>query len=63
MAYLRISRSTGALMSITADNVALHVSQSWGYYTSFDATMDQSGDNTARAQQVRTLRVDFLSFH
>jgi len=50
-------------MSITADNVALHVSQSWGYYTSFDATMDQSGDNTARAQQVRTLRVDFLSFH
>jgi hypothetical protein len=36
--------STGLLTSITADGVNMTIKQEWGYYTSFDSSLDKSDD-------------------
>jgi alpha-mannosidase len=36
--------STGMLVGLTSDGVVLEVNQTWGYYTSFDSTLDAAGD-------------------
>jgi len=38
----RFDRSTGMLNKISANGVELNVTQSWGYYTSFDSEFDKS---------------------
>ena len=40
-------RSTGLLVGISANNVSVPIQQTWGYYTSFDAKLD---DNTTSRQ-------------
>lgn len=51
MTSVKFDPATGAMVSISANGATLPVSQSWGYYTSFDATIDKPGDDTPRADQ------------
>ncbi|CAB9508715.1 Lysosomal alpha-mannosidase [Seminavis robusta] len=46
----QFDRNTGALEAISMNNVTVDVSQSWGYYTSFDNKMDKP-DNTVGGKQ------------
>jgi hypothetical protein len=40
----KFDASTGVLTSITANGVNLTIKQEWGYYTSFDSSLDKSDD-------------------
>jgi len=46
-------KKTGGMTSITANGATVNVSQSWGYYSSFDAAIDKPVDNSTEAKQVR----------
>jgi alpha-mannosidase len=44
-------KSTGALKHTSTNGVEVNISQSWGYYTSFDSTFDKSEVPAPRATQ------------
>lgn len=45
-------RTTGMMKSISSSGTHMNISQTWGYYTSFDNTVDKSDDGSARRDQV-----------
>lgn len=48
---VRFDRATGAMISIATNHTTLNVTQTWGYYTSFDKTLDSAASNSAEPVQ------------
>lgn len=48
----KFDRSTGMLTALSMAGTDVNVSQTWGYYTSFDNKQDNSTDDEARGDQV-----------